>query len=89
MGSAIVKALLYILNPLNWPAIGAIISAIVSFVKTILDGIEKRKQQKTVDDLQGALDDVSKGNTLEEKAKAGCRAEKILNPNSDCDRNDG
>jgi hypothetical protein len=89
MWAAIYKALLYIINPLNWSVIGAFFSAIFGIFKTIGDTIRKRKQQSDIDKLNEANNDAKKSTTLDEKAEAACRAEKVFNPNSDCDGGTG
>lgn len=89
MWGSIVKALLYVLNPLNWPAIGAVFAALIGSVRLVIDWLVKMRQEKAMKELADAIERVRTAKDVDEKTKAGCDVEKIFNPDSDCGHGHG
>ncbi len=84
---------LRLLNPLNWfdwiGNIRFLIEKIGELFGFIKKQMQLNKQKEASDQLKEAADQVKSATTLQEKADAACKIEKVFNPESDCDGKPG
>lgn len=68
-------------------ALPSLISGLLELIKKIGQVLRERAQRQRSEEIDKAVEEYKKpGQSQEEKANAACKIEKVLNPNSDCDR---
>lgn len=68
-------------------ALPGLISGLLDLIKKIGEMLKERAQKKRSDKVDEAVEEYKKPKkTQEEVSNAACKVEKVLNPNSDCDK---